>query len=223
MLKRQKEQKGLSCGEICSALLNTCYEPSNVKMFIDEGGLGPILQLLHSVRDTSILVKILGALQGICHVPTGRQRMLGEGDSIRRVVTLMRSDDHVVRARASGVIHNISIDTQSIHIIRDLNVIQVSIELLKDFSVEVCQAVAGTIQNMSRETFSRALILEQEQTVIQNLFDLVVSNDVNCQVASMGALLNLLSPTLDEEGKIKLREILSNGVVLGALKSSIFE
>jgi hypothetical protein len=223
VLKRQKEQKGLACGEICSTILNTCYEPTNIKMFVDEGGLVPILQLLHSIRDVSIMVKILGSLQSICHVPAGRQKMLAEVDSIRRVIFLMRSDDPGIRARASGVIHNISIDIHSIHVIRELDGIPMLIELLKDFSVEVCQAVAGTIQNISRETFSRSLILEKQEVVIQNLFDLVVSNDVNCQVASMGALLNLLTPSLDEAGKSKLREILSDGIVLGSVKSAIFD
>ena len=43
------------------------------------------------------------------------------------------------------------------------------------------------------------------------------------QVASIGALLNILGPSLDRDSMDLLRETLTNGLVLGTIESCVFE
>lgn len=92
----------------------------------------------------------------------------------------LESNDPLVRARASGVVHNISADSSSIRLLRETECIPAVVHLLRDEAVEVCQASAGTLQNMSREVRARELILECE--AIEPLTDLLFGTDVQCQV-----------------------------------------
>lgn len=146
----------------------------------------------------------------------------------------MVSSDEVVRARAVGCIHNLSADSVSLSLLREVQCIPSLVNLLLDHSPEVCQAAAGTLQNLSREVASREMILNTN--AISLLIDLLFSNDPKCQVyfclcldnfyfqiASIGALLNLLSPSLDEESRRLLRETLTDGLVLGTIESCVFE
>jgi hypothetical protein len=140
----------------------------------------------------------------------------------------------VVRARAAGCVHNLSADSVSIAILREIDCIPALINLLREHSPEVCQAAAGTIQNMSREAASREIFLHIDVTPL--LVDLLFSDDPKCQVsliiwlrlirpqiASIGALLNILGPSLDRESMDLLRETLTNGLVMGIIESCVFE
>jgi hypothetical protein len=42
-------------------------------------------------------------------------------------------------------------------------------------------------------------------------------------VASIGAILNILGPSLDAEKLAQLHEALTNGLVLGVIESCVFE
>jgi len=55
------------------------------------------------------------------------------------------------------------------------------VSLLTDSSVEVCQAAAGALQNMSREVSARELIMSGG--AIPPLCDLLFGNDILCQVS----------------------------------------
>jgi hypothetical protein len=238
-------QRGLATGEIGNVVLNACYNGENVDLFVELGGIDPLCSLLMS-SDTAIVGCILGALQGICYVPAGRFAfrrnyqvkyflfLLIFFQALQRAATLLTHPDEIVRARAAGCVHNLSADPASIAMLREVNCIPAMICLLKEHSPEVCQAAAGTIQNMSREAASREIILRTNITPL--LVDLLFSDDPKCQVspnfltflirfqvASIGALLNILGPSLDANSMDLLRETLTNGLVLGTIESCVFE
>ncbi len=110
------------------------------------------------------------------------------------------SNEESVRARAIGAIHNISADAISIGLLLSLEIevnnensmqnirlIPILIELLRDPSVEICQASAGTLTNLSRDLIARNEILSKEEP-FQYLSDLLCGGDLQCQVT---ILLNL--------------------------------
>lgn len=61
-----------AAAEMCNVILNTCYEGVNVHLLIELDGVAPLLQFL-KCKETAILCSSLGALQGMCYVPRGRQ------------------------------------------------------------------------------------------------------------------------------------------------------
>lgn len=71
-LIRQSEKRTIAASEIGNAVLNICYNGENVNMLIETGGVMPLMDLLRT-RDPGILASTLGAVQGICYVPIGRQ------------------------------------------------------------------------------------------------------------------------------------------------------
>ena len=91
VLNNQTRSKPLQAAEVCSIILNACYEASNVRLFLEEGGLSRVLQFLGNsginstdpvsiAIDPRLLASALGALQGICFIPIGRQYILAEND-----------------------------------------------------------------------------------------------------------------------------------------------
>jgi hypothetical protein len=102
------------------------------------------------------------------------------------ISNFLSSSDELVRARAVGCIHNMSADVVSISLLREIGSITPLLCLLRDHSPEVCQAAAGTLQNMSRETRSRTLILDANATPL--LLDLLFSADITCQVSRKSLL-----------------------------------
>jgi len=252
-LVRQTENKTSAVAEIGNVVVNTCYNGDNVQLFLDEGGLPPLTKLLQS-RDPVVQSSILAALQGICYVPIGRQILLRHDPETIKIITyFLSSHDDYVRARASGAIHNISADSQSIRILRETYCIPTIISLLHDPVIETCQSCAGLLQNMSREIRSKEMILESE--AVTPLTELLFGSDIQCQVAAVGALFNLLSSVDDTdtetqtetererdreterntepvtislinhttEKKVALKELLSQGLMIGALQSCLFD
>ena len=72
-LQRQAQCQTSAAAELGNVVINTCYNGSaNVRLFIDCGGLPPLLHLLRT-KDINVVQSVLGALQGICFVPYGRQ------------------------------------------------------------------------------------------------------------------------------------------------------
>lgn len=63
-----------AAAEMCNVILNTCYDGVNVQLLIELDGVNPLLRLLRS-RETAVLCSTLGALQGLCYVPLGRQNL----------------------------------------------------------------------------------------------------------------------------------------------------
>lgn len=220
-LLRQSERLTPPAAELGNVVLNACYisENDNIRLFLEEGGLPPLLTLLRS-RDVKVQGSALGALQGICYVQYGRQALRQIIDAIPKICLFLNSDDDIVRARAVGTIHNISADSLSIYYIRETNCISSLIALLHDHSPDICHAAAGTIQNLSREVCSKDLILSSG--AVPYLSDLLCGDNVDCQIAAVGALLNLLSGE-SRESNAALRILLTEGVALGAIKTSLFE
>lgn len=220
-LMRQSERLTPPAAELGNVVLNACYacENDNIGIFLDEGGLVPLLSLLRS-RDVKVQGSALGALQGICYVQPGRQALRQIPDAIAKISSFLESDDDIVRARAAGTIHNISADSLSIYSVREANCLSSLITLLRDHSPDVCHAAAGTIQNMSREVSSKETILSAG--AVSYLADLLCGDNVDCQVAAVGALLNLLSGD-SRESNDALRTLLTDGVALGAIRNSVFE
>lgn len=94
--------------------------------------------------------------------------------------------------------------------------------LLKDPSVEVCQAAALVLQNASRESESKLLMMNDLQA-LPFLTDLLFCDDITCQAAATGALLNLFDDITNESDRNKFKAILTDGIVLAALKGCIFD
>jgi hypothetical protein len=61
-----------AAAEMCNVILNTCYEGGNVQLLIELDGVAPLLRFLKS-KEVAVLCSSLGALQGLCYVPRGRQ------------------------------------------------------------------------------------------------------------------------------------------------------
>ena len=61
----------------------------------------------------------------------------------------------------------------------------------------MCGSAAGALQNLSRESASRAEILQLG--AVPPLSDLLFGSDVQSQVCAAGAILNLLGPSLGSE------------------------
>lgn len=78
-LDRQGDGRTLAAPEICSVVVNSCYDVSNAQLFIDEGGL-PRLFLFLRGRDPKLLSSALGAVQVLCVTPTGRQLLRQDRD-----------------------------------------------------------------------------------------------------------------------------------------------
>jgi hypothetical protein len=69
--RHARSLRGVATGEIGNVVLNACYNGENVDLFIEVGGVEPLCALLMS-GDTNVIACVLGAIQGICYVPTGR-------------------------------------------------------------------------------------------------------------------------------------------------------
>ena len=72
MLRLQTGKNITASAEMCNVVLNTCYDGANVQLLVELNGIVPILKYLKS-KETAVLCSSLGALQGLCYVPLGRQ------------------------------------------------------------------------------------------------------------------------------------------------------
>lgn len=150
-----------------------------------------------------------------------------------------------MRARAVGAVHNLSVDVVSIAPIVECRCIPALVAMLRDPSIEICRAATGTIQNLSRDISVRASIVDSG--ALDYLSDLLFANDITCQVflqyygglvsvayscdislfyqvAAVGTILNIVGSTLrTPEEHQQLRQALSDGVALGAIRSCVFD
>jgi len=217
----QAEKNIIALAEMCNVVLNTCYDSVNVLFLIELGGVTPLLSFLKT-SDVPVLSSALGALQGLCYVPSGRQCIRTDIKALRRIATFLVAEESVIRARAVGVVHNLSVDIVSINCIVETGCIPALVRLLRDSSAEICRAAAGTIQNISRDIVARAAIVETG--ALDYLSDLLFASDVACQIAAVGTILNIVGSSLETEEERKvLNQMLTDGLVVGALRSSIFD
>lgn len=220
-LEKQVVSRTPAAAELGNVVINSCYNgDANVRSFVECNGLTPLLQLLRT-QDIDLVQSVLGALQGICFVPYGRQFVREDFEALQIMCLHLESTDCDVRARAVGCIHNLSADAISLSLLRDAGCIRAVSALLRDSSPDLCRAAAGIIQNMSREPLSREAFANEG--AVPGLSDLLISSDVDCQAASVGALLNMLSPTLPPDQLPQLKKALTDGVVMGVINSSLFE
>jgi hypothetical protein len=68
----QADRNNIATAEMCNVVLNTCFDAVNVQLLIDLDGVVPMIRFLRG-RDNTITSSALGAIQGICYVPSGRQ------------------------------------------------------------------------------------------------------------------------------------------------------
>jgi hypothetical protein len=99
---------------------------------------------------------------------------------LQQITTFLAHEDLAVRARAVGVIHNLSVDAVSIAPIADTHCVPTLINLMRDPSADVCRAAAGTIQNLSRDVEARKAIMDAG--ALEYLSDLLFASDITCQV-----------------------------------------
>jgi hypothetical protein len=94
-------------------------------------------------------------------VPLGRQTVRFDTELLRLLSTYLQSDDDLVRARCTGTVHNLSVDIGAIKFLREADCLQFLVTLLKDPSIEICQAAVSSLQNISRETLQHNVTLEK--------------------------------------------------------------
>ena len=112
------------------------------------------------------------------------------------LLPLLWSKNDGVRARAAGVIHNLSSHPSCVAEIRVNAGISALLTLLREDDVKVLSAAAGAIQNLAREAASRREILAVSGSV-RLLGSLLFRSDTQCQAFGVGALLNLFTPNLE--------------------------
>jgi hypothetical protein len=81
--------RNAAASEIGSMVLNTCYDGANVLEFLEGGGVPLLVNMLRS-RDPGIQVSVLGALQGVCFVPSGRQIVRQDADVIATIFFFLK-------------------------------------------------------------------------------------------------------------------------------------
>lgn len=214
------QRKHLAAAEMCNVVLNTCYDGANVQLLLELDGLKPLSVLLRG-RDAVLLASALGVLQGLCYVATGRQKLRQETKVLEKVAVLLESEEAAVRARAVGVMHNLSVDMVSIIPIVDTGCVSVLVRLLLDSSSEICTAAAGTLQNLARDSVTREDILACG--ALDSLSDLLFASDIGCQVAAVGSMLNMLGPDVPSTERQEYCRLLTDALVLGAVRSSVFD
>lgn len=206
--------------EMCNVILNACYDGANVQYFIESEGIKPLSSFIKSIN-TQLQSCAVGAIQGLCYVPIGRQSVRNDPNITAILVSLLTKEDLVVRTRAIGAIHNLSVDIVSINPLRETGCIPTLVTLLRDSSLEICAASAGTLQNLARDPTTRDELMANG--AVDYLSDLLFSSDVPCQIAAIGTMLNVIGPIVPEEEKGALNQALTDGLVLGALRSCLFD
>ena len=69
----QAEKENPAAAEMCNVSVNTCYDRVNAQFLIELDGVAPLIRFLKSSKDVLVIASALGALQGLCYVPSGRQ------------------------------------------------------------------------------------------------------------------------------------------------------
>ena len=88
-----------------------------------------------------------------------------------------------MRSRATGVVHNLSVDMSSLIILREAISLSDLVQLLRDQDEETLTAASGTLQNFSRDFVSKQLLLDCGAVAF--LADLLSCGSVPCQVQSV--------------------------------------
>ena len=179
--------------EICSVILNVCYEKENVLQLIEHKGAPFLLDFVRDADD-DVAANAAGALQSISYQDVGREE-LRELGTLEILIPMLKHTSVKVRSRSVGVVHNMSSDVHSIAILREGMAIKPLVEMLSAPQVAICGSAAGAIQNLSREQLSKIEIIEANG--IPPLQDLVFGSDVPTQVCAAGALINLIGPSLE--------------------------
>ena len=208
-----------------NALLNMCYDASNVGLLVEEVGLEFLIRFLEA-NDVDVQASAAGALQSICFQYMGRAAA-NDHHVVQALVPLLTSTHSVVRDRAIGCVHNLSSDSTSIREIREMGAIPGLVSLLSSCSPTACTAAAGTIQNISREPLSREVLMKDHPNVVESLSDLLFGNDVQGQACAAGALMNLIGPDMEGEDNVVARtafkQLLSQSIAIGTVWQSVFE
>lgn len=206
--------------EAANVALNVCYERKNVLLLTQAGGIPPLVSLLRA-DNLDVQANAAGALQSICYQKEGRG-VVRENGALQALVPLLSSPSIKVQTRATGAMHNLSSDADAIRIIRRLRGVPPLVSLLNAPSAAICASAAGALQNVSRELAAADEALRLGAVV--PLTDLLFAGDVQVQVSAAGALLNVLSTKLGSDSqKASLKRLLSVGLTLGALHTSIHQ
>ena len=89
----------------------------------------------------------------------------------------------VVKARATGTLHNLSTDPVCLPMLVELGCIAPMVACLRDSQTEVCHSAAGCLQNLARGAPTIRELVMSEEGLLVGLSDLLFSGDVNCQVS----------------------------------------
>lgn len=209
--------------ELLPLITLLCHEETLVHHFLGLGLIELLFSMWIHLDHDLLLIDALSLLQAVCCCREGRLRLhLHDKRILTRLQNLLSSDNPSVQARAVGTFHNISIEGSFIRDIREAGVIPRLAQLLTSPDRGTLRAAMGTVQNLSREHLSRLVILEQPDLVL-HIIPLVFGSDLACQTAAAGALLNLLGPSLSTPELESLMTFLSDGIAIGAIRSSIFD
>lgn len=139
----------------CSnVLLNATFERDNVLCLLSHNGVNILLNMLRSSSDPNEKISLAGALQSICFIPEGRDKMRelkAESLFVKLLVSSSSSSCIKFISRISGVLHNLSVDSRSSSLIRESGGIQPIVNLLKYIShPSIVVSSAGALQNLAR-------------------------------------------------------------------------
>ena len=237
-----KTKKTVVIAELCSVVLHACYDKGNVSHVANcslvgqNGAINGTMLLLNCIyhRDVAIVASAMGALQALCYVPQGRMTLRHNFEVLNKLVTLLVHKDATIRARSLGTIHNLSVDAVSINPLINTGCISIIVHLLETISQptsinagdenvgEIISTALGTLQNLTRDQEARALALDAGAMHIVS--KMLMSSYVSCQIAALGAFMNL-APTesQSEEDQKAMKELLTEVIALGAIQSCLFE
>jgi hypothetical protein len=178
----QQEGGAEFAAELCNALLNLCFNTSNVAILVELQSVHVLMSFLRSPH-ARLRAAALGTLQSICYVAVGRKavrsvQLEGSISAIGFLAMQMSCKEVLAQARAVGVIHNLSADVLAVAALREAGVIPLLLAALRAPSAKICAAAAGALQNMAREHASGLLIRERSLFLV----DLLMCSDIECQV-----------------------------------------
>lgn len=211
---------GTIIAETCGIILNACYDTDNVDHLCEtNNGVLMLLNCIHH-REEQIVATALGALQAVCFAPMGRRTFRQNLEVLSKLVSQLTHPLPVIRARALGTLHNLSVDTVAIVPLVDTGCVGILVQIIQDSDEEICALALGTLQNLTRESNAKGLAYEAGALPI--VARLLMSASVQCQVAALATFMNLTNCVVGQDSS-SLHSLLAEAIALGAINSCIFD
>jgi hypothetical protein len=192
------------------ALLHAMFVCSeNALVCID--AIQPLVRCLGSVRP-ELQAVASGCVQSLCLVSSlAREDIVNAGGISRLVALLYCADTTAVRAIAA--LHCATADLNVCRAVREAGGIHPVAILLRAEDNDIVAHAAGTLQNISRDRDSVAVVLSAR--VVDLMMPVLLSGNCQLQASAIGALLNLHQG--DAESRNQLKATLTMTVTAAAI------